>query len=64
MSEEYSDKRIKICPIMTAGKVNPIHVGHGGRAIQDRVECAEKECALWDVSGNSGCGQCGLLTKR
>jgi len=47
----------KICPIMTAGNVNPVQSGMQGRPIQHEVDCLEELCGIW----NERRKRCGMI---
>jgi hypothetical protein len=47
----------KICPIMTAGNVNPAQSGIQGRPIQHEIDCLEELCGIWDEKRN----RCGMI---
>jgi|GEM_PF-6605429 len=46
----------KICPVIT----RPV-LTQDGLSDTLEVECYEKKCALWVVSGDGSCGICGLI---
>ena len=58
MINETEEKKPKICPIMTAGKVNP-EGGVPGIPRQYDAKCREEDCGVW----NPELSQCGFISQ-